>query len=62
MNVFEGSFTDVLDAKIAIVAARFNEFIVRELIELIEECVQFDEIPLAHDTAAGDALLLGVAV
>lgn len=32
MNVFEGSFTNVSDAKVAIVAARFNEFIVRELI------------------------------
>jgi 6,7-dimethyl-8-ribityllumazine synthase len=32
MNVFEGSFNDVSDAKVAIVAARFNEFVVRELI------------------------------
>lgn len=32
MNVFEGSFHNVSDAKVAIVAARFNEFIVRELV------------------------------
>lgn len=54
MNVFEGSFHNVSDAKVAIVAARFNEFIVRELVAGAKDAL------LRHGVAESEITLVRV--
>ena len=54
MDTLEGTFTNVADTKIALVAARFNEFVVRELIAGAKDVL------VRHGVAEANLLLVRV--